>query len=113
MSTLKRYRELYGKADQKERSRLLDQLCELTQHYRKYPISFLGEPPVTPAQALPEIYVQAPSALLNRQNHAAMYTGRWRRVQDKHAWERGPARDAMIPFITRSVHPYTCLYSAV
>ena len=43
LSTLKRYRELYSKANRKERSRLLDEFCELTQYHRKYAISLLGK----------------------------------------------------------------------
>ena len=49
LSTLKRYQELYSKANRKERSRLLDEFCELTQYHRKYAISLLGKPADSPA----------------------------------------------------------------
>jgi len=49
LSTLKRYRELYSKANRKERSGLLDEFCELTQYHRKYAISLLSKPADAPA----------------------------------------------------------------
>jgi len=49
LSTLKRYQELYSKANRKERGRLLDEFCELTQYHRKYAISLLGKPADSPA----------------------------------------------------------------
>lgn len=48
LASLARYRELYKKADRRERSRLLDEFCALTGYHRKYAIALLRQPPDTP-----------------------------------------------------------------
>ncbi|MFP4173846.1 MAG: hypothetical protein ACLFV4_13125 [Candidatus Hydrogenedentota bacterium] len=54
LSTLKRYRELYSKANRKERGRLLDEFCELTQYHRKYAINLLRKRADTAAPGSPQ-----------------------------------------------------------
>ncbi len=49
LSSLKKFRKGYAKADRTERSRILDEFCALTDYHRKYAIALLGRPADTPA----------------------------------------------------------------
>jgi len=44
MASLSSYRKRYKKGDRRDRSKLLDEFCEMTEYHRKYAIALLGRP---------------------------------------------------------------------